>query len=183
MDEGNKEPGQKTKGKTVTSKARGAKKGGRFHTSPAVRAVVWVRAAGHCELCGIDLTHDPRVGRPRQWGEVAHILPASPNGPRADGDHGAEAAQALTNDIDNLILACPGCHDKIDRDAEGYPTEDLSGLHKAFLQRIDLAAKAPEAGKALGLIVLSQHFSTRNDIRNRDLLVAIWLAPYRLRSN
>lgn len=145
----------------------------RFSTRPEVREVVWIRAAGHCELCGTDLTQDFRIGSQMKWGEVAHILPASPCGPRAEGEHGAREAEALTNDTGNLILACPNCHEKIDRDADGYPKEDLSGLHRAFLQRIQLAARAPDAGKALGLIFLSQHFATHNDIRNYDLLTAM----------
>lgn len=149
------------------------KAAGRFHTHPEVRKIVWIRAAGHCELCGIDLTRDYRVGKEMDWGEVAHIMPASPKGPRAQGEHGAAEAMVLTNDTDNLILACPNCHEKIDRDADGYPKEDLSGLHTAFLKRIQLAAEAPDSGKALGLIFLSEHFATQNDIRNRDLLVAM----------
>lgn len=100
------------------------KAAGRFHTNPKVRQIVWIRAAGHCELCGTDLTHDLRVGRDMDWGEVAHILPASPWGPRAEGEHHAAEAETLTNDADNLILACPNCHEKIDRDANGYPKED-----------------------------------------------------------
>ena len=105
-----------------------------------------------------------------KWGEVAHIMPASPKGPRAGEGYDSAQAEALTNDARNLLLACPNCHDKIDRDAEGYPQEDLSGLHAMFLQRIQLAAKSPDAGKALALIFLSQHHATHNDIRNIDLL-------------
>lgn len=149
------------------------KTGGRFHTNSEVRRIVWIRAAGHCELCGTDLTKDFRIGKTMNWGEVAHILPASPKGPRAEAEYSAAEAEALTNDAYNLILACPNCHEKIDRDAEGYPKEDLRGLHSAFLQRIQLAAKAPDSGKALGLIFLSQHFATQCDIRSRDLLVAM----------
>jgi hypothetical protein len=146
---------------------------GRFHTNEDTKRLVWVRAAGHCELCGTDLTHDFRIGVAMRWGEVAHILPASPRGPRAVSSHDAAQAQALTNDPSNLLLACPGCHDKIDRDDDGYPTTDLQGLHAAFVQRIQLAAKAPDGGKALALIFLSQHFDTLNLIRNQDLLTAM----------
>lgn len=145
----------------------------RFHTRPDARSVVWVHAAGHCELCGTDLTQDFRVGTPMNWGEVAHILPASPKGPRADEAHDTVQAEALTNDPDNLLLACPNCHEKIDRDAEGYPLEDLNGLHQMFLQRVRLAAKTPSTGSALALIFLSQSHETRNSIPNGDLLAAM----------
>jgi hypothetical protein len=76
-------------------------------------------------MCGTDLTRDLRVGRSTTWGEAAHILPASPQGPRAVPSHTVEQASRRTNDVDNLLLLCPGCHEKIDKDADGYPIEDL----------------------------------------------------------
>lgn len=168
------------KGKRLKQRARriGVDKppdsGVRFNTSPAVQRLVWTRAAGHCELCGHDLTRDFRSGRRMRWGEVAHILPASPmKGPRAEGGHGLVEAESRTNDVDNLMLLCRNCHTKGDRNAEGYPKEDLQGLHRAYLQRIELAAQTPDAGRALGLIFLSQHFDTRNEIRSVDLLAAM----------
>jgi hypothetical protein len=147
--------------------------GGRYNTSEETKRIVWIQAAGHCELCGTNLTRDFRVGTPMRWGEVAHILPASPKGPRARSEHDEGRAQALTNDCDNLMLLCPGCHDQIDRDAEGYPESDLSPLHAAFLARIRLAATTPDGGRAIPLIVQSQHFATVNDIPVRDLLTAM----------
>ncbi|RXU44331.1 HNH endonuclease, partial [Pseudomonas syringae] len=77
-------------------------KGGRYHTSDAIKRLVWTRSAGHCELCGIDLTRDFRVGIDMLWGEVAHIMPASPKGPRAESGHDAKTASELTNDTTNL---------------------------------------------------------------------------------
>lgn len=117
--------------------------------------------------------HDYRAGHSMKWGEVAHIMPASPKGPRGRAPHDAEQAQALTNDSANLMLLCPSCHDKIDRDAEGYPEQDLSSLHHAHLERIQLAASTPEGGRAIALIVQSQHFSTNNDIGVRAFLTAM----------
>ncbi len=107
------------------------------------------------------------------WGEVAHILPASPKGPRGNDEHDETKAQTLTNDCNNLMLLCPGCHEKIDRDDDGYPEKDLTGLHQAFQARIRLAATTPDSGQAIPVIVQSQHFSTNNDIAARDLLMAM----------
>jgi hypothetical protein len=146
---------------------------GRYDTNPETKRVVWIQAAGHCELCGTDLMYDYRAGREMPWGEVAHILPASPKGPRGRQEHGEGQAQARTNDSANLMLLCPGCHDQIDRDADGYPENDLSGLHSAYLDRIRLAATTPDGGRAIPLIVQSQHFATANDIPVRDLLTAM----------
>lgn len=146
---------------------------GRYNTSHETKRVVWIYAAGHCELCGKDLMYDYRVGIPMNWGEVAHVLPASPQGPRGCADHDEEKAKALTNDPSNLMLLCPGCHDQIDRDADGYPESDLSGLHQAYLERIRLAATTPDGGRAVPVIVQSQHFATHNEIPTRELLVAM----------
>ncbi len=146
---------------------------GRFSTTEEVKRIVWTYAAGHCELCGNDLMHDYRVGQPMKWGEVAHIMPASPKGPRGQARHDAGQAQALTNDPANLMLLCPSCHDKIDRDAEGYPEQDLSNLHQAHCERIRLAASTPEGGRAIALIVQSRHFSTQNEIGERAFLTAM----------
>lgn len=102
---------------------------------------------------------------------MAHILPAVPKG-HWGARHDIITAQQRTNDTTNLMLLCLGCHDRIDRDAEGYPQEDLSGLHEAYLNRIRLAA-TPDGGRAIPVIVLSQHFQTHNDIQDRDLLSAM----------
>jgi len=149
---------------------KSADKKGRFETSAEVKKIVWIRAAGHCELCGEDLTHDFRVGMPMKWGEVAHVMPASPKGPRASHDHQTDEAERLTNDVTNLMLLCPSCHDKIDRDDEGYPKEDLTTLHEHHVEKVRLAATVPADGHAIGLIFLSDHFKTINDIADRELL-------------
>lgn len=146
---------------------------GRYDTDNETKRIVWIQSAGHCELCGTDLTYDYRAGKPMKWGEVAHILPASPKGPRGRDDHDEAKAELLTNDTANLMLLCPGCHEKIDRDADGYPESDLSGLHQAYLERIRLAATTPDGGRAIPVIVQSQHFATINDIPVRDLLGAM----------
>lgn len=146
---------------------------GRYNTNELTKRIVWIQAAGHCELCGTDLTHDFRAGKAMNWGEVAHILPASPKGPRGRAEHTIAEAQSLTNNPSNLMLLCPNCHDRIDRDAEGYPEEDLTGLHQSFLERLRLAATTPDGGRAIPIIFQSQHFATNNDIAVRDLLNAM----------
>ncbi len=61
----------------MNAKKKADDSSGRFNTSPEVRTLVWIRAAGHCELCGTDLTHDFRIGTTMKWGEVPiFFLPA-----------------------------------------------------------------------------------------------------------
>ncbi|MFV9668734.1 HNH endonuclease [Pantoea sp. KXB25] len=157
----------------MNAKKKADDSSGRFNTSPEVKILVWIRAAGHCELCGTDLTHDFRIGTPMKWGEVAHILPASPKGPRGNATHSEEEALALTNDSENLMLLCPGCHDRVDRDGDNYPEDDLSGLHSACLTRIRLAASTPGEERAIPVIVQSQHHQTLVAIPAQALLTAM----------
>ena len=157
----------------VNAKKKADDSSGRFNTSPEVRTLVWIRAAGHCELCGTDLTHDFRIGTTMKWGEVAHILPASPKGPRGNATHSVEEALARTNDSENLMLLCPGCHDRVDRDGDNYPEDDLSGLHSACLTRIRLAASTPGEERAIPVIVQSQHHQTLVAIPAQALLTAM----------
>lgn len=162
--------------KPASRARRAAKKeqaSNRFSTTGPVKRLVWIRAAGHCEQCGIDLTQDFRTGKPTRWGEVAHVVPASTKGPRAPDAYTDAEAQLATDDPDNLMLLCPGCHDRIDTDADGYPKEDLSRTHRDHINQIRMAAARGETQRAMGVIFLSQHFATENLIRSRDLAEAM----------
>ncbi len=157
--------------KRTSSKKKSS--GNRYTTSDATRAMVWIRAAGHCELCGEDVSADLRAGNRMRWGQAAHILPASPGGPRAEKGHNAQQAARLSDDPDNLILACPGCHDRIDNDPAAYPKEVLDELRRAHREKIQIAAKTPMEGRAVPLILLSRHLRTPTDIPKGDLLRAM----------
>ena len=157
----------------ASKKIKGKKPSGRFSTSPAIKRLVWTRAAGHCEQCGLDVTQDFRTGSTFNWADVAHILPASPQGPRRVTEHDDAAAQQHTDDPENLMLLCPSCHKRTDTDADGYPMADLSKHHRDHIEQIRHAAKRGETKRAMGLIVVSQHFASENVIRREDLLQAM----------
>jgi 5-methylcytosine-specific restriction endonuclease McrA len=153
--------------------AQKKKKRGRFSTPDSVKRLVWVRAAGHCEQCGDDVTQDFRTGTTFNWAEVAHVLPASPQGPRASEGYDEAAAERHTTDPDNLMLLCPSCHARTDLDANGYPVQDLSRHHRDHIEQIRHAARRGETQRATGLIILGGHFATENVIRTRDLADAM----------
>ena len=75
----------------------------RQNTSQLIKTKVWIRAAGHCELCGKNLLEEIVALKNFFEGEVAHIRPAA-MGPRATEGYSEEDARRLTNDIDNLML-------------------------------------------------------------------------------
>lgn len=144
-------------------------KPGRYNVPKSIVTLVWIRAAGHCEQCGADLTADFRSGRRVPWGDVAHIAPASARGPRSLDDYTPEDAARLTRDPTNLMLLCPGDHRRMDRAAAAYGSEDLTRHHLAHLEQIRHAARRGETQRAEGLIILGQHWATENVLRPRDL--------------
>jgi hypothetical protein len=154
----------------------------RFDTDPKAKNYVWSRAAGHCELCSLDLTQDLMTLTPTKLGEVAHIIPASPKGPRSDVNQTADVSEELTNDPDNLMLLCPTCHNTIDKTPDGYPIEDLTDAHLAFIDGIEFAANVKKYNVAAGVIILGQHFQTNNSINPSELQAAMWRDQYRLLS-
>ena len=138
-----------------------------------VKLLVWIHAAGHCEQCGADLTVDLRSGRGAKLGDVAHIAPASPDGPRAFENYTPEEAERLSSDPDNLLLLCPGDHRRTDRSPDAYPISDLRQHHLCHVAQIRHAAQRGETQRAQGLIVLGRHWATENVIRPRDMQEAM----------
>lgn len=71
------------------------------------------------------------------------------------------------------MLLCPSCHTRTDKDPQGYPLSDLSKHHHDHIEQIRHAARRGETRRAMGLIILSQHFASENVIRREDLLEAM----------
>jgi len=71
------------------------------------KILLFARAAGRCELCNKSVIKDLTTGESFIWGEMAHIYAFSDKGPRAN------PTKTEKNDVDNLLLACPDCHEKI----------------------------------------------------------------------
>ncbi len=64
--------------------------------------------------------------------EMAHIIAASDDGPRAD----AKASAAEKGSYDNLILLCANCHTSIDKAPEDFPDAIIKGWKRKHVQRI-----------------------------------------------
>ncbi|PNS09775.1 HNH endonuclease [Solilutibacter silvestris] len=156
-----------------TKRAASRARNKRHDVPERVKLLVWIRAAGHCEQCGADLTVDLRSGRDVKLGDVAHIAPASPDGPRAFEDYTSEEAEHLSSDPENLLLLCPGDHRRTDRSPDAYPISDLRQHHLSHIAQIRHAAQRGETQRAQGLIILGQHWATENVIRPRDLQEAM----------
>lgn len=53
---------------------------GRYNTNLETKMIVWVQSAGHCELCGSNLTKDYRAGTRMKWGRWLIFCPPAPKG-------------------------------------------------------------------------------------------------------
>lgn len=106
----------------------------RIAIPPRTRYELWVAAGGRCEFagCGNQVLRDFLTKENANHSEVAHIIADSPKGPRGD----AKLSKALARDAKNLMLKCPQCHLRIDRDPEQYPVSLLREMKRKHEERI-----------------------------------------------
>ncbi|MCV7229087.1 HNH endonuclease [Mycolicibacterium komossense] len=100
------------------------KKNKRLHLATWVRDRLWSESGGHCQNpeCRVDLLS---FVKRKHVGELAHIIPASDDGPRAeDGRALTDAERALP---ENILLLCPTCHVVIDKTPGEYPPPVIHG--------------------------------------------------------
>lgn len=88
--------------------------------SDADLKLLWGRAAGTCSNpnCRANLTALAKDGRAYVVGEMAHVIARQPRGPRGDGRGGDDS-------YENLILLCPTCHTRADKNPDDHPVELL----------------------------------------------------------
>ena len=94
------------------------------------------RTAGRCEFAGCNkyVFEHHLTRRPGNFGQLAHIVAFSDNGPRA----GAASGTAAVHSISNLMLLCPTCHKHVDDNEELFPVELLKAWKKSHESRIEL---------------------------------------------
>ena len=105
---------------------------GRSITEPTARAL-YAHSAGFCQKpeCNLDLLMQTPSGSYLSVGEIAHVIAASTDGPRAD----LSASEATLTALDNLILLCAVCHTLIDKAPDDYPTETVMRWKSQHLAR------------------------------------------------
>lgn len=94
--------------------------------SDRTRKIVWVEAAGRCAACKVQvLTAGTDSDDPSIFGEEAHIVGRSPNGPRGGGlpDH-------LLDSHENLLLLCSKHHKAIDDQTNYYTVDRLREIKR-----------------------------------------------------
>lgn len=105
---------------------------------PAVKCLLWARAAGRCEFRGCNqlLYRSSVTLEAVSIAELAHIYAFSSRGPR--GNVGIPPSKL--NQIGNLILVCPECHKVIDDPAtrHRYTVPLVQGWKADHERRVEL---------------------------------------------
>ena len=89
----------------------------------ATRLRLFAAASGYCQKpdC-LEALFPAEMGGDKHIAEMAHVIPHGDAGPRHN-DRPADDFDADT--FENLILLCPTCHTKVDKDPETYPRNAL----------------------------------------------------------
>lgn len=108
------------------------------HVSISTQNLLWGRSAGRCEFAGCNkqLWKSSVTSETVNIAQKAHIYSFSAGGPR--GNEGIP--RKALNSIDNLLLVCHECHEKIDQAQDGgrYTADLLKQMKYAHEKRIEL---------------------------------------------
>lgn len=110
-------------------------KGGRG-IDPKTQILLFAKSAGRCEICNELLVEDMVTKEDVILGEKAHIYAFSKTGPRPS----KKSERKELNMVGNLILTCPTCHTKIDKQEsmKYYTVEFLKNQKRRHEERIRL---------------------------------------------
>ena len=105
------------------------------------RLKLWVKASGRCEFhgCNEPVWRNNLTLSDGNFGEVAHIIASSEDGPR-----GSEESSDFRIDYSNLMLLCQRCHKEIDDDPDKYTAELLHQWKEEHEKRIEIQTSYPE---------------------------------------
>lgn len=103
----------------------------------ATRLRLFSDAAGHCQKpdC-LNALFPVELGGDKHIAEMAHVIPHGQTGPRHEDRPGGDFDPDA---FENLILLCPTCHTKVDKDPDGFPRSILLRWKQNHLA--NLAAK------------------------------------------
>jgi len=112
------------------------------------KCLLWAQAGGRCEYegCNKILYRDLLTQTPENNAYIAHIIAASPNGPRGD----KVLSKQLAKDISNIMLMCATHHRLIDKEqVDEHPVERLRQMKAKHEQRIERQTSLSEEKRSL----------------------------------
>lgn len=110
----------------------------RINIPEQIKIRVWTEAAGRCQFrnCNKPLWYNSLTLSDTKFGEFAHIIGASKDGPRGQWD-----SKDLQDKPENLMLLCERCHKEIDygKNIKDYPKEVLHKMKNDHERSIRIA--------------------------------------------
>lgn len=85
------------------------------------------RSGGMCELCGTRIVENDKL-----MGEMAHIRGSRPGSARYD----PSMSENQRDSPENLILLCPTCHTRIDKQPEKYTAAHLQEMKQSHTDKL-----------------------------------------------
>ena len=85
---------------------------------------LWSRSGGRCAICKTEIILQEKENNPSPIGEMAHIKGLNPESTRYDPNMSDEER----NSYENLIILCPTCHTKIDKNPDKFTVEKLKKI-------------------------------------------------------
>ena len=133
---------------------------------------LWAKAAGRCEYDGCNklLYKDDLTSEDINRGFVAHIIAASPDGPRGDEKLSAQ----LVDDIGNVMLMCHDHHRLIDHEQVAEHTVDrLRAMKKKHEDRVREVTEIAAAKISVPVVYGTNIGKETVSISRRDLAQAM----------
>jgi len=125
----------------------------------AIKLELWVKSAGRCEFngCNTPVWFNELTLSESNFGEFAHIIAASKDGPRGESN-----SEDLQIEFSNLMLLCAKCHKEIDDFPDKYPTELLKQMKHDHEYRIEVQTNYPEEINKSTILTFNVNIGDRN---------------------
>jgi len=131
---------------------------------------LYFKSGGLCSLCCDPLDYDKFSRSQIDVKEYAHIIADS-----EDGTRGSAESKKYGGDIDNIILLCPTCHTKVDKDKslEFYTVKRLHSIKNNHEQRVHEQLSALQNEHALVVKYTSKIGDNQPTITNEKINEAV----------
>lgn len=131
----------------------------RKHIPETTKLKLWVKSAGRCEFkgCNTPVWNNGLTLSESNFGEVAHIIASSKDGPR-----GESQSTELQIEFSNLMLLCAKCHKEIDDFPEKYPVDLLQKWKHDHEYRIEVQTNYPEEINKSTVLTFNVNIGDRN---------------------
>lgn len=140
---------------------------GKANPSQATRFRLWADSAGYCQspTCQKALFVDLQSGSSAHFGEMAHVIAASSDGPRGD----ASVDEPDLGAWDNLILLCANCHTIADKAPIDHPVEMLHAWKEGRLAVIEAALGIASFASRAEARTAIEPYATQNRYLHRTI--------------